>query len=220
VSMNETRAAARDRQREIAEELKASGALDGIFAQIDAGAALTGSDGLLSGMLKAVLERGLEVEMSDHLGYDRGDPDAAAYPNSRNGTSAKTVSTEVGDVILDVPRDRAGTFAPMLVPKGQRHLDGLDAVIISLYAGGMTVRDIQHHLASSIGTDLSHETISKVTDQVSEEVLVWQHRPLEALYPVIYLDALVVKVRDSAHVINKAAHIAVGVDMDGVKHVA
>ncbi len=148
MSMNETRAAARDRQREIAEELKASGALDGIFAQIDAGAALTGSDGLLSEMLKAVLERGLEVEMSDHLGYDRGDPDAAAYPNSRNGTSAKTVSTEVGDVILDVPRDRAGAFAPMLVPKGQRHLDGLDAVIISLYAGGMTVRDIQHHLVA------------------------------------------------------------------------
>ena len=128
------------------------------------------------------------------------------------------MSTEVGDVILDVPRDRAGAFAPMLVPKGQRHLDGLDAVIISLYAGGMTVRDIQHHLASSIGTDLSHETISKVTDQISEEVLAWQHRPLEAPYPVIYLDALV--VRDSAHVINKAAHIAVGVGMDGVKHVA
>jgi len=191
VSVNETRAAVRDRQREIAEELKASGALDGIFAQIDADAALTGSDGLLSGMLKAVLERGLEVEMSDHLGYDRGDPDAAAYPNSRNGTSAKTVSTEVGDVILDVPRDRAGTFAPMLVPKGKRHLDGLDVVIISLYAGGMTVHDIQHHLASSIGTDLSHETISKVTDQINEEVLAWQHRPLEALYPVIYLDALV-----------------------------
>ena len=191
MSVNETRAAVRDRQREIAEELKASGALDGIFAQIDADAALTGSDGLLSGMLKAVLERGLEVEMSDHLGYDRGDPDAAAYPNSRNGTSAKTVSTEVGDVILDVPRDRAGTFAPMLVPKGKRHLDGLDVVIISLYAGGMTVHDIQHHLASSIGTDLSHETISKVTDQINEEVLAWQHRPLEALYPVIYLDALV-----------------------------
>lgn len=103
MSVNETRAAVRDRQREIAEELKASGALDGIFAQIDAGAALTGSDSLLSGMLKAVLEGGLEVEMSDHLGYDRGDPDAAACPDSRNGTSVKTVSTEVGEVILDVP---------------------------------------------------------------------------------------------------------------------
>ncbi|WP_256277243.1 IS256 family transposase, partial [Actinomyces sp. HMSC075C01] len=143
----------------------------------------------------------------------------AAFPNSRNGTSSKTVSTEVGDVDLDIPRDRAGTFTPMLVPKGQRRLDGLDAMIISLYAGGMTVRDIQHHLASTLGTDLSHETISKITDQISQEVLAWQHRPLDGLYPVIYLDAIMIKVRDGAHVTNKAAHIAVGVDMDGIKHV-
>ena len=120
---------------------------------------------------------------------------------------------------LDIPRDRAGTFTPMLVPKGQRRLDGLDAMIISLYAGGMTVRDIQHHLASTLGTDLSHETISKITDQISQEVLAWQHRPLDGLYPVIYLDAIMIKVRDGAHVTNKAAHIAVGVDMDGIKHV-
>ncbi len=110
----------------------------------------------------------------------------------------------------------------MLVPKGQRRLDGLDgldAMIISLYAGGMTVRDIQHHLASTLGTDLSHETISKITDQISQEVLAWQHRPLDGLYPAIYLDAIMIKVRDGAHVTNKAAHIAVGVDMDGIKHV-
>ena len=106
-----------------------------------------------------------------------------------------------------------------MVPKGARRLGGLDDMIISLYAGGMTIREIQHHLAATIGTELSHETISKITDAVLEEVLAWQSRPLEALYPVIYLDALVVKVRDGAHVINKAAHIAVGVDMDGIKHV-
>ena len=105
------------------------------------------------------------------------------------------------------------------VPKGQRRLDGLDGMIVSLYAGGMTLRDIQHHLASTIGTDLSHETIAKITDQIGDEVLAWQTRPLEALYPVIYLDAIVVKVRDGGHVRNKAAHIAVGVDMDGIKHV-
>jgi len=120
---------------------------------------------------------------------------------------------------LAVPRDRNGTFTPMLVPKGQRRLDGLDGMIISLYAGGMTIRDIQHHLASTIGTELSHETISKITDQVAEEVLAWQTRPLEALYPVIYLDAIIVKIRDGGHVRNKAAHIAVGVDFDGIKHV-
>ena len=206
-------------QKELADQLKASGALDEIFAKIDAGTPLTGDGGLLGGMLKAALERGLDAELTDHLGYERGDPAASAFENSRNGTTGKTVSTEIGDIDLSVPRDRLGTFTPMLVPKGQRRLDGLDGMIISLYAGGMTIRDIQHHLASTLGTDLSHETISKVTDAVAEEVTAWQTRPLEAFYPVIYLDALVVKIRDGAHVSNRAAHIAVGVDMDGVKHV-
>src|SRR3712207_558367 len=213
------RAEARERQRELADRLKASGALDEIFAQIDSGQVpLTGDDGLLKGMLKAALERGLEVELTDHVGYERGDPAASAFPNSRNGTSPKTVSSEVGDVELAVPRDRNGTFTPQLVPKGARRLGGLDEMIISLYAGGMTVRDIAYHLASTIGTELSHETIAKITDEVAEEVLAWQQRPLEPLYPVIYLDAIVVKVRDGGHVRNKAAHLAVGVDMDGVKH--
>ena len=212
---NAERAERRARQRELADRLKASGALDQIFEQIDAGEVpLGGDDGLLKGMLKAALERGLEVELTDHVGYERGDPEASLFPNSRNGTSSKTVSSEVGDVELAVPRDRNGSFTPQLVPKGSRRLGGLDEMIISLYAGGMTLRDIQHHLVSTIGTELSHET-----DQVAEEVLVWQRRPLETLYPVIYLDALVVKVKDGAHVRNKAAHLAVGVDVDGIKHV-
>src|SRR5215217_7045788 len=213
------RAERRERQRELADRLKASGALDQIFEQIDAGEVLGGDEGLLKGMLKAALERGLEVELTDHVGYGRGDPEASLFPNSRNGTSSKTVSSEVGDLELAVPRDRNGSFTPRLVPKGSRRLGGLDEMIISLYAGGMTLRDIRHHLASTIGTELSHETISKITDQVAEEVLAWQRRPLEALYPVIYLDALVVKVKDGAHVRNKAAHLAVGVDVDGIKHV-
>ena len=214
------RAERRARQRELADRLKASGALDGIFEEIDAGQVpLGGDDGLLKGMLKAALERGLEVELTDHVGYERGDSDASLFPNSRNGTTPKSVSSEIGDVELAVPRDRNGTFTPQLVPKGARRLGGLDEMIISLYAGGMTLRDIQHHLVSTIGTELSHETISKITDQVAEEVLTWQRRPLEALYPVIYLDALVVKVKDGAHVRNKAAHLAVGVDVDGIKHV-
>lgn len=206
-------------QAAVADSLKASGALDELFARIDAGEQLAGHDGLLKAMLKATLERGLDVELTDHVGYDRGDPDAAMFANSRNGTYAKTVATEIGDVELAVPRDRQGTFSPMLVPKGVRRLDGLDAMIVSLYAGGMTVRDIAHHLQATIGTELSHETISKVVDAVAEEVLAWQQRPLEALYPVLYLDAIVVKIRDGGHVRNKAAHIAVGVDLDGVKHV-
>jgi transposase-like protein len=209
----------RRQQKEIADSLKSSGALDEIFAMIDAGEPLTGHEGLLKGMLKATLERGLEVEQTDHVGYERGDPDAAMFPNSRNGTFAKTVSTEIGDIELAIPRDRNGTFSPMLVPTGVRRLDGLDSMIISLYAGGMTIRDIGHHLATTIGTELSHETISKVVDAVAEEVLAWQRRPLDALYPVVYLDAIIVKVRDGGHVRNKAAHLAIGVDFDGIKHV-
>ena len=120
---------------------------------------------------------------------------------------------------LAVPRDRGGSFEPRLVPKGQRRAGGLDEMIISLYAGGMTVRDIQHHLERTIGTELSHDTISKITDTVLEEVKAWQSRPLEEIYPIVYLDALVVKVRDGHQVRNRSAHIAVGVDLDGIKHV-
>jgi transposase-like protein len=226
--VNEHKMAAAQRRAERADlpgakaaaEFAASGALDELFARIDAGEIeLTGDGGFVPGLIKATLERGLQVELTDHVGYEKGDPDGRFFPNSRNGSTPKTVASEVGDVGLDVPRDRNGTFTPQLVPKGSRRLGGIDDMIISLYAGGMTIRDIQHHLVSTIGTDLSHETISKITDEVLEEVLQWQQRPLEALYPVAYLDALVVKVRDGAHVRNKAAHIAVGVDMDGVKHV-
>ncbi len=206
--------------RAAAAELAASGALDGLFAQIDAGEIdLTGDGGFIPELIKATLERGLHTELTDHLGYEKGSPDASAHPNSRNGSTPKTVATQVGDVDLAVPRDREGSFTPRLVPKGSRRLGGLDEMIISLYAGGMTVRDISYHLEATLGTELSHDTISNITDAVAEEILTWQQRPLDALYPVIYLDAIVVKVRDGAHVTNRAAHIAVGVDIDGVKHV-
>jgi putative transposase len=203
-----------------AAELAASGALDELFAKIDAGEIeLTGDGGFIGGLLKATLERGLQVELTDHLGYEKGAPEASAVSNSRNGSTPKTVATQAGDVELAIPRDRDGSFVPQLVPKGSRRLSGLDEMVISLYAGGMTLRDIQHHLESTIGTELSHETVSNITDAVLEEILAWQARPLDALYPVVYLDAIVVKVRDGAHVRNKSAHIAVGVDMDGIKHV-
>ena len=201
-------------------ELVDAGLLDELMAKVDAGdLQLTGEGGFLPEMIKAVLERGLAAELTEHLGYEKGDPAGRGSPNSRNGTTPKTLATEVGDVALATPRDRAGTFEPRLVPKGARRAGGLDEMIISLYAGGMTVRDIQHHLARTIGTDLSHETIAKVTDAVAEEVKAWQSRPLEEFYPIVYLDALVVKVRDGHQVRNKAAHIAVGVDLDGIKHV-
>jgi putative transposase len=197
-----------------------AGLLDQVLAQVDAGGlALTGDGGFLPEMIKAVLERGLAVEQTAHLGYERGDPAGRGTANSRNGTTPKTLATEVGDVALDVPRDRAGSFEPRLVPKGSRRSGGLDETIISLYAGGMTVRDISAHLERTIGTELSHDTISKITDSVLDEVKTWQSRPLEEIYPIVYLDALTIKVRDGHHVRNRAAHIAVGVDLDGVKHV-
>lgn len=197
-----------------------AGLLDDLMGQVDAGGlALTGEGGLLPELVKAVLERGLAAELTGHLGYEKGDPAGRGSPNSRNGHSPKTVATQVGDVTLAVPRDRAGTFEPRLVPKGARRTGGLDEMIISLYAGGMTIRDIGHHLSRTLGTELSHDTISKITDAVLDEVKAWQSRPLEEIYPIVYLDALVVKVRDGHTVKNRAAHIAVGVDLDGIKHV-
>ena len=208
------------RGADVAAEMAASGALDEVFTRIDSGELeLTGDGGFIPGLIRAALERGLQAELTDHLGYEKGAAEASLFANSRNGSTPKTLASQVGEVGLDVPRDRDGSFTPRLVPKGSRRLGGLDEMIISLYAGGMTIRDIQHHLAATVGTELSHETISKITDEIGEEILAWQRRPLEALYPVIYLDALVVKVRDGAHVRNKAAHLAVGVDMDGIKHV-
>src|SRR3984957_19899339 len=206
--------------RAAVQELAEAGLLDRVVERAGAGElALTGEGGFLPEMVRAVLERGLAAELTGHLGYEKGDPAGRGTPNSRNGAMPKTLATEVGPVPLAVPRDRAGSFEPRLVPKGSRRAGGLNEMIISLYAGGMTVRDIQHHLARTIGTELSHDTISNITDAVAEEVKAWQARPLEELYPVIYLDALVVKVRDGHQVRNKAAHIAVGVDLDGIKHV-
>lgn len=201
-------------------EMLEAGLLDSVMERAAAGElALTGEGGFLPELVRSVLERGLSTELSEHLGYEKGDPAGRGSPNSRNGFTPKSLATEVGDVALAVPRDRAGSFEPRLVPKGQRRAGGLDEMIISLYAGGMTVRDIGHHLQRTIGTELSHETISKITDSVLEEVKAWQARPLEEIYPIIYLDALVVKVRDGHQVRNRSAYIAVGVDLDGVKHV-
>ena len=183
------------------------------------GVRLTGEGGFLPELIKAVLERGLAAELTDHLGYEWREPAGRGSPNSRNGSTPKQVQTEAGPVRLDTPRDRAASFEPRLVPKGQRRLGGLDDMIVSLYAGGMTVRDIQHHLARTLGTELSPDTISKITDAVLDEVKAWQARPLDEIYPIVYLDALVVKVRDGHQVRNKAAYLAVGVDLDGAKHV-
>lgn len=211
-------APARDGQR--GQGLLGDDYIDALIAQADAdGLSLTGRDGFLTDLIGRVLERGLSTELADHLGYDKGDPIGRGAPNSRNGSTPKTLDTEVGPVPIATPRDRQGSFEPRLVPKGARRAGGLDEQIISLYAGGMTVRDIQAHLERTLGTQLSHETIANITDAVTEEVKAWQSRPLDPVWPVVFLDAIVVKVRDGAHVVNRHAHIAVGVDTDGIKHV-
>ncbi len=204
-----------------ATDLVDGGWLDAMMKSVDQhGLQLTGEGGFLPALIKSVLERGLAAELTDHLGYEKGDPAGRGSPNSRNGATGKTVQTEVGPIGLDIPRDRTSSFEPRLVPKGERRLaGGLDDMIISLYAGGMTVRDIAFHLHRTLGVELSHDTISKITDAVLDEVKAWQTRPLDPVYPILYIDALVVKVRDGAHVVNKAAHIVVGVDTDGIKHV-
>lgn len=182
-------------------------------------AELLGPDGLLSEVTKAVLERALKTELTAELGYEQGDPAGRGSGNSRNGTTSKKVLTGLGAVELDIPRDRNGDFEPKLVPKGQTRLAGFNERIIGMYARGMTVRDIQAHVAEMYQVEISPDLISTITDAVLDELREWQHRPLDAVYPVIYLDAIVCKVRHEGAVRNKAAHIAIGVDVEGRKHV-
>jgi putative transposase len=181
------------------------------------GVELLGENGLLRAMTKAVLERGLAEELTEHLGYEPHERTGSS--NARNGSTPKRLHPEAGSIDLDVPRDREGSFEPRLVRKGQRRLDGIDKIVIGLYARGMTVRDIRAHLDEIYDIDVSPDLISKITDAVLEEVRDWQARPLDRVYPVIFLDAIVCKVRTDGVVRNKAAHLAVGVDVDGRKEV-
>ena len=171
-----------------------------------------------SGRVGAREADAFRLELADHLGYEPFDPVGCGSGNSRNGGSAKTVTTDVGDVSLRVPRDRNGTFDPQTVPKHQRRLDGLLGNVISLYAKGMTSGDIQAHLLEIYGTEISRETISKITDQIVEDMASWQRRPLDRMYPVLLIDAIVIKVRDS-QVANRPVYVVIGVNMDGERDV-
>ena len=180
---------------------------------------LDGPDGLISQLTAKVIERALGAEMDDHLGYVKGDPAGNGSGNSRNGSYGKTVGTTAGPVRVSVPRDRNATFEPQLVVKGQRRIGQVDDMILSLYARGMTTRDIQAHLAEIYSADVSPGLISRVTDVVADEITAWQARPLDSFYAILYIDALMVKVRDGGVVDNKAAYLVTGVDIDGFKHV-
>ncbi|WP_207064062.1 IS256 family transposase, partial [Motiliproteus sp. SC1-56] len=178
---------------------------------------ILGESGLLKQLTKKVAERALEAEMEDHLGYSKHEPSGKNSGNSRNGKSRKSVRSVHGDIELEVPRDRNGTFEPRLVRKGEKQLQGFDDRIISLYARGMTTRDIQAHFQDAYGVEVSPTFISQVTNAVMDEVTAWQSRPLDTVYPIVYLDALVVRSRDSGQVQNKSVYLALGINMDGEK---
>ena len=195
-------------------------AMDALLADAEAaGISVDGPDGLIQQMIKAVLERALDVEMADHLGYDRGDAAGAGSGNSRNGFTSKTVITTAGQARIDVPRDRNASFEPKIVPKRTRRLGGTTDMILSLYARGMTTRDIKAHLAEVYGIDVSHETVAKVTEVVVDEIRAWQSRPVDEVFPIVFVDGIRIKVRDDGTVTNKVAHLVVGVDAEGFKHV-
>jgi putative transposase len=180
---------------------------------------LIGPDGLSKELTKALVERMLGGEMNHHLGYEKHEVAGYGSGNSRNGKSRKTLKGEAGEVTIDVPRDRNGTFEPKLIEKHQTRFEGFDAKILSMYALGMTVRDIQSHLHDMYGVDVSAGLISDVTDSIMDEVRAWQDRPLEALYPIVYLDALMVKMRQDGKVDNRAVYTAIGINMEGEKSV-
>jgi putative transposase len=194
----------------IAEELVARARSEGVD--------LVGPGGLLGDLTKQILETGLEVEMDEHLGYTKHSSAGRNGANSRNGTRSKTVLTEIGPVDIDVPRDRDSTFEPATVKKRQRRLNGVDSMVISLTAKGLTTGEVQAHLAETYGTDVSRETISKITDRVLEDLAEWQNRPLDRVYPVIFIDAIVVKIRDG-QVANRPVYTAIGVTVDGQRDI-
>jgi putative transposase len=187
-----------------------------VAAARDQGVELTGPGGLLTGLTKQVLETALDAELSEHLGHDRGERSGSG--NVRNGATSKTVRTDVGEVRITVPRDRASTFRPAVVPKHSRRLAGFDDAVLSLYAKGMTTGDIANHLADIYGTEVSRDLVSRVTDAVVEQMQQWQSRPLDPVYPIVLIDAIVLKIRDG-QVANRPVYVAMGISVDGERDV-
>jgi transposase-like protein len=197
--------------------------LDGMLGELLAGRRgdreILGRDGLLGELTRRLVERALCEELTEHLGYPAGQAPPGGAGNARNGGTPKTLLTDHGPVRIETPRDRKGRFQPRLVGKGQRRLEGLDEKIVALYAGGMTTREIEAYIVELYGLGVSRETVSRVTAGVLEDAKAWQTRPLEAIYPILYLDALVVKIHDGQAVRNFACYLAIGVNLDGERDV-
>ena len=183
--------------------------IDKLLADYKGPEDLIGEQGLLKQLTKALVERAMHAELTHHLGYEKHDSGGKSSGNSRNGTSSKTLKGDFGEAVIEVPRDRNGTFEPKIVPRHQRRFSGFDDKILSMYARGMTTREIQGHLQEIYGVEVSPSLISEVTDAVMEEAKAWQTRPLEALYPILFLDALMVKMRHEGRVENRAVYVAV-----------
>jgi transposase-like protein len=197
-------------QQQLAEELVAQARADGVQ--------LIGEGGLLTGLTKSVIETAAEEELSEHLGYDKHDPAGRNGGNSRNGYRTKTVLTEIGPVQIEVPRDRDGSFEPQIVRKRQRRLNGVDEIVLSLTARGLTTGEVAAHFAEVYGARVSKDTISRITDKVIEEMSEWRNRPLDRVYPVLFIDALVVKVRDG-QVVNRPIYVVIGVTVNGERDI-
>jgi putative transposase len=214
VDRSELPEAVRDRLGELLPEEALADALKGLDPE-----EITGSGGLLSQLAGRVINAALEGELTDHLGYPSGQAPPGGSPNVRNGSTAKTVKTELGPVEVNTPRDRQGRFDPKLVAKRQTRLAGLDDRILGMYAGGMTVRDIEAHLQSLYGVQIGRDTISRVTDRVLEDIAAWQSRPLDAIYPIVYFDCLMVKMTEDRSVRTRACYLAVGVTLEGEREI-
>jgi putative transposase len=193
--------------------------IDSLLAGYQKPEDLIGENGLLKQLTKALVERALEAEMTEHLGHARHNPVMNPTGNTRNGKSQKTLKGDFGELPIEIPRDRHGRFEPQIIAKHQSRWTGFDDKIISLYARGLTVREIQSHLEELYGTEVSPSLISSVTDAVADEVKAWQSRPLEPVYPIVYLDCIHVKVRDTGAVRVKAVYLAIGITMSGEKEV-
>jgi len=191
--------------------------LDELLADYKGREDLVGPDGLIKELFKRLIETAAGAELTEHLGYERGDPGGRGSGNSRNGATPKTLVTEHGEVPVAIARDRNGTFEPQIVAKGQTHWDGFDDKIISMYAGGMTVEEIRGHLGELYGVEVSKDFISRVTDSVLDDVRLWQNRPLDECYLVVWIDALVVKIRVDGVVRNRPVYLVLGLNVDGKK---
>jgi putative transposase len=207
----------------VASDLDSADLSDELIDELLAGARtpeeITGPDGLLQRLTKRLVERAMAAELSEHLGYEHGQAPPGGVGNARNGMTAKTIHTGHGSVRIEQPRDRAGSFEPQIIRKHQRRFDGFDDKIIAMYGRGMSVRDIQAHLAEIYGVEVGHDLISRVTDAVLDDVREWQARPLEDVYPILFLDALIVKIRDGGAVRNRACYVAIGVNLEGERDV-